>query len=104
MRPYLAILIDSFREALHSRVLVVLIVLITAFFLVLAPVSVRDQATTGITDVDVLSWNELARSILRGKETSAKPTPAQHVWERLDDNARELLPELLIKRRPGAGV
>lgn len=102
MRPYLAILIDSFREAIHSRVLIVLLVLITAFFLVLAPISVRDQATIGIKDVDVLSWNNLARSILRGKEESAKGTPARHVWERLDEKARELLPGLLDEPKPGA--
>ena len=46
MRPYLAIIKDSFREALASRVLWVLLLLITFFLLALAPFGFRAEQTT----------------------------------------------------------
>ena len=43
MRPYLAVLKDSFREALSSRVLWILIILTTLLLLLAAPVGIREQ-------------------------------------------------------------
>ena len=42
MRAYLAVIKDSFREALASRVLWILLVLITLLLLSLAPLGVKD--------------------------------------------------------------
>ena len=43
MRPYLAIIADSFREAIASRVLVLLLIVATLFMLAVAPISLRES-------------------------------------------------------------
>ncbi len=53
MRPYLAIIKDSFREAFHSYVLWIVIGLITVFLLAAALVSYRQTLTVGLRDDEV---------------------------------------------------
>ena len=48
MRPYLAIIKDSFRAALASKVLYVLLGLIVLFLLLLAPAHIRESLDTRI--------------------------------------------------------
>ena len=43
MRPYLAIIIDSFRAAIASRVLYILLALITLLFLVVGPLHMTEN-------------------------------------------------------------
>jgi len=42
MRPYLAIIIDSFRAALASRVLYIMLALITLLFLIVGPLHLTE--------------------------------------------------------------
>ena len=53
MRPYLAIIKDSFREATASRVLWVLLGVITIILLLIAPLGVRAKLTTGFSGGDI---------------------------------------------------
>ena len=53
MRAYWAVIQDSFREALASRVLWVLLVLITLLLALLAPVGYRQQVTRGLSEGSV---------------------------------------------------
>ena len=69
MRPYLAIIKDSFREALASRVLWILLSIITLKLVLLAPLTVRVNLTTDFT------WGRIAecprlllRRLPRGNE------------------------------------
>jgi hypothetical protein len=96
MRPYLAILIDSFREAVHSRVLWVVLLCITVFFLIVLPFHFEEHVTTGVRERDVLDWTSLARRLhAAGEATSSRAGPERHIWERLDEEQRAALPQLI---------
>ena len=93
MRPYLALIKDSFRAALASRVLYVLLAVITLLLLVIAPIHV----------VEILDWkivngrnvpkpDQLAiRLVERGEDP--KYPAANRVWEMMSENVREEVTE-----------
>ncbi len=95
MRPYIAIIKDSFREALHSRVLWVMLILITLLLLLIVPISYDDQKmTTDLMPIDFLEWSSgigpagmLVHVATEGE--SDKPSPARRVWTLLDDELKE---------------
>src|SRR3954464_3052481 len=92
MRPYLAIIKDSFREALASRVLWVLLALITVTLLGIVPLSYREQATVGLRERDVEGWPLLVEK-LRDASQSLVATPAKHVWSLLDEEGKKAVRE-----------
>jgi hypothetical protein len=101
MRPYLAIVVDSFREAIHSRVLWVVLLCITAVFAVIFPVGLYEQATTGLHRHEVLSWPQLAQRLAaEGQEENPKPSPALHIWNKLDSDGRAKVADLLPGSEP----
>ena len=88
MRPYLAIIRDSFHEALVSRVLWILLVLTTLLLLALAPLGFIEEAGSHLSDDDILSRGKLVeRIVAQGK--SAEPSPGRRIWELLDDGAKQ---------------
>jgi len=56
MRPYFAIIKDSFREAMASRVLWVLLGLISIVLVALAPLTYREVTTVGIQSKEIEGW------------------------------------------------
>jgi ABC-type transport system involved in multi-copper enzyme maturation permease subunit len=106
MRPYLAILIDSFREATHSRVLGVVLICITLLFLGLFPLHLQEHVTTGLRNDDVIDWPDLAGQLLAaGRQAEGKPPPPiRYVWDHLDENARDALPKLLPLQQAARGL
>jgi ABC-type transport system involved in multi-copper enzyme maturation permease subunit len=88
MRPYLAIIKDSFREALASRVLWVLLVLITLTLLAFAPLTYREEATIGVRERDVEAWPLLIEK-LRQVSTIDEPGPVHRIWSMLDDEGKK---------------
>ncbi len=93
MRPYLAIIKDSFREAFASKVLWILLGLILLFLLALAPIGYR------LNRAGEFTWGDISEGpLLVGKLRSAfdanKPSPARRIWSRLDDDTREKLRQL----------
>ncbi len=90
MRPYLAVIRDSFHEALVSRVLWILLLATTLLLLALVPLGFIEQAGSRLTDEDVLNQQRLAETIVaQGK--SAEPSPGRRIWELLDESARQSL-------------
>lgn len=87
MRPYLAIIRDSFHEALASRVLWIVLVLITLFLAGLAPLGLSEQAGSYLGAGDLIDANGLLRKI-RSQDAAAAPSPARRVWQLLDDRQR----------------
>ena len=71
--PYLGILKDSFREALSSRVLWVLLLISTLFLLVIAPFGISDRRATTLPRWAITNWPELNRRLATGAEESAPP-------------------------------
>src|SRR4051812_19676866 len=92
MRPYLAIIKDSFREALASRVLWVLLALITVTLLAFAPLTYREEATVGLRERDVEAWPLLVEK-LRDASKSLVTTPAKRVWSLLDEEGKKAVRE-----------
>src|SRR5688572_16291428 len=90
MRPYLAVIKDSFREAIHSRVLWILLVVITLFLLLIAPAGYRVTLTTTFNWSDVQDARQL---VLRLTDAAGKVTASRgkRIWELIDQPAREEL-------------
>src|SRR6185503_17664571 len=96
MRPYLAIIKDSFREALASRILYIMLGLITLLLVLVAPLTYRQELTVGLHDDDA-NWPELIDQLkLAEKETKASPT--RRIWTQLTPDQQKKVSEL--KRPP----
>ncbi len=65
MKPYLAIIADSFREALASRVLWILLVLITLVLVALLPLGYRAEQMTEFRPGDFLDARGLVKAVHR---------------------------------------
>ncbi len=61
MRAYLAVIVDSFHEALVSRVLWILLLGITVVLLALVPIGISQQAGTYLSDGDILDRDKADR-------------------------------------------
>ena len=72
MRAYLAVVKDSFREAFASKILWVLIILITLFLLLLAGFSVNPALRTSFENRDVIDMEALATR-LRDADADSPP-------------------------------
>jgi ABC-type transport system involved in multi-copper enzyme maturation permease subunit len=96
MRPYLAIIKDSFREALASRILYIMLGLITVLLLLVAPLTYRQELTVGLHDDDA-NWPELIEQ-LKLAEKQTKPSPTRRIWTQLTPEQQKTISEL--KRLP----
>ena len=90
MRPYLAIIIDSFREALSSRVLWILLALITVLLLALLPLGWQRPLTYRLGEGDIRRMSEFQQTLAKG-ETRVAKTPTKHIWDKLPEDLRSKL-------------
>ncbi|MFO0883196.1 MAG: hypothetical protein U0894_03255 [Pirellulales bacterium] len=89
MRPYLAIVVDSFREAIKpGSTLWLLLALITLALLVVFPLTYRETRTTDLQLRDVNNWDALAGALKSGQDES-KATPAKHLWTLYSDPVKQ---------------
>src|SRR5215213_8902584 len=107
MRPYLAIIKDSFREALASRVLWVFTGLIVLVLLALAPMGYKENLTGAFAWGDIVEAPQLMER-LRGEADAEQPSPGKRIWSLLDEGTKSSLEKLeRIKpdkdREPGEG-
>lgn len=100
MRPYLAVIKDSFREALASRVLWILLVLMTVLLLAIAPLGLQERAGAHLNADDVTDAAALARKLVQESSLSAA-SPAKHVWALLSDDLKRRLTDKSEAPRPG---
>lgn len=94
MRPYLAIIKDSFREALASRVLWVFTGVILLVLLAIAPVGYRHNLTGTFSWGDIAEAPKLARQ-LRDDSIRSKPSPGKKIWHSFDDGARKKIEAMI---------
>ncbi|MFO0427725.1 MAG: ABC transporter permease [Planctomyces sp.] len=96
-RPYIAILKDSFREALVSRVLWVALFGILMLLLVLAPFGIRTEKSDRLRQHEVTDPEEFLLSILPKKDGEQSPSSTaedrvtkarQHLWNILSDDQK----------------
>lgn len=99
MRPYWAVIVDSFRESLSSRVLWVLVGLITLLLLLLAPLTVKFSTSTGFYHDDVDEVTKFAQTLQRTK-SAAEDSPQRAVWNRLSDDLKKEIDTFTGKKDP----
>ena len=92
MRAYLAIITDCFHEALASRVLWMLLALITLLLLILLPLGYGEKMTEGVDDNTVSDWPRFALHLRKESITNPK-SPANHILGILDPQVRNRLLE-----------
>ena len=95
MRAYLALIKDSFREAMASKVLWIVLMLITILFIALAPLSFERQLRSRFDSGDIENGPALIAKMIAAADEEA-PSPAKRVWSLLDDEDRRPV-------RPGRG-
>ena len=97
--PYIAIIKDSFREAISSRVLWILLSLITLTHLTFFPLTFLEVQTIGLRYDNVTNWPGLIEEVVRDRNTSS-PSPSKHLWSLLSEETRAKMLEL---KEPKAG-
>ena len=90
MRSYLAVLKDSFREALASRVLWILMIVITLILIAAAPLGFKGIKATQLKRNTVRDWPTLAAKIEEQGRADG-PTPGRQIWLRLSDQFKTAL-------------
>jgi hypothetical protein len=101
MRPYIAIIYDAFAEALASRVLWILMILITLVLLGLAPVGLLEQRTTKFRRNDLVDARGLIRDLHEGFEAGG-PSPEFQIWSSFEAETREKLLDFGQKAEPSS--
>ena len=108
MRPYLAIIKDSFRSALASRVLYVLLGLILLLLLALAPLHIRESLDTKIDferDVRTSNIPLVAGQITEGLAKADKGM--LRIWDSLSAEVKNKINKIArdgADRQPGQGT
>ncbi len=99
MRAYWAVIQDSFREALASRVLWVLLLLITLLLVLLAPLGYRQQVTRGLNEGAVRNLPQFIEHV-RDQAQKPEPSPGKRIVELFDEPLRA---DVLAFKMPGQG-
>lgn len=92
MRPYLAVIKDSFREAFASWVLWIVLILILLFLLAIAPFGYRTVPQVRLLSGDIRAPLRLVEELVEARDSG--DTPAGHVAGLLTDNLNDRLREL----------
>lgn len=90
MRPYLAVIRDSFHEALVSRVLWILLALSTLLLALLLPLGIVEQAGSVLQHDDFLNPQRLIEQIVTQGQAES-PSPGHRIWELLEPSTRDAL-------------
>jgi len=101
MRPYLAIVKDSFREALASRVLWILLLLTTLLLAALAPIGIDERIGVRFSPADIIDSQTFLEKVRR-QQSLPQPSPGKQVWNNFDAafEARASDPDDEEPRRP----
>ena len=88
MIAYWAVIKDSFHEAFSSVTLRLVLALVTAFLLSLAPIGYGERLNTRLQVLDVRDWPILIATIMIEANTDG-PSPGKHIWSLLDERERD---------------
>ncbi|MFK7767454.1 MAG: ABC transporter permease subunit [Mariniblastus sp.] len=98
MRPYFAIIKDSFRAAMASRVLYVLLVLITILLLAIAPFHMRETLDWELSGGNVRNPDRLLRRIVAEKNEK----PIARIWDSLSAKMQKKLTTIVERKDDGS--
>ena len=90
MRAYLAVLKDSFREALASRVLWILLALTTLVLAAVAPIGLSEKPATQLRQNSILNMSALVSKI-ETQGRADEPSPGKQIWSRWGDDLKTRL-------------
>ncbi len=93
MKPYLAIIKDSFREALASYLLWILLILCTLPLLLAAPCSLKEKESVLLTRRDVIDVQGVLEKIVEQGQ-KAEPSPAKQIWDKLSQEYKGSIADL----------
>ena len=103
MRPYLAIIKDSFRAAMASRVLYVLLLLITLLLVALAPLHMRETLDWELKrEANIKYPDRLLRRIVERRDSDRDPGIVR-IWEMLPEKTQKKMLEIM-ERPEGEGL
>ncbi len=88
MRPYLAVLKDSFREAFAARVLWLTLGLIALFLLAIAPLSLAPGLATELESEEITDGYGLAAQMIEAADLN-EPSPGKHLWSIISPSEQE---------------
>ena len=94
MRPYLAIIKDSFRAAMASRVLYVLLFLITVLLAAIAPLHMRETLDWEVKNQVNVDADRLLRRIAERHDKEGEK-PIARIWELLPEKTRKKMTEII---------
>ncbi len=96
LRPYLAVIHDSFRAALHSRVLYIMLGLIGLALIALAPLHLRQQTDWELNRRQhFVNPPRLAKRLIDEGQTGKRSAVA-HVWNQLSTDVRQQLEKAAV--------
>ncbi len=102
MRPYIAIIKDSFREAFATRTLWFTLIAITLFLLVLLPFNFAEVLATKLRDGEITNWPGLLEE-LRTAGQSSTISPAKHIWSLMSEKQQTGVDEYLDQANDNQG-
>lgn len=89
MRAYIAVIKDSFREALASRVLWILLALITLFLALLAPLKFHEKFASTLHRPDITDQSRLLTTLADKGPADGEQTAISRVWGFLPADLQE---------------
>lgn len=92
MRPYLTVLLDSFHEAFASRVLYILLLVLTVVLGGLAPLGYTEQRTPKFYVRNIHDWPAFINT-LRQQAASDTPSPGKRIVELGEESLVEIIKE-----------
>lgn len=95
MMKYFAVILDSFREALASRVLWLVLAVVSLFLLAIAPLGYREEVTWKLGDHDVRTWPDFMAK-LRQEGPADTFGPSTRIWKLLDADLQKKLASVKI--------
>lgn len=92
MRAYIAIMKDSFREAMASRVLWIALIGICVVLLLLAPFGLHKDLAVQFRSGEITDSESLLKQLLEEREQEG--TPSEHVWSILTESQQKQVQNL----------
>lgn len=92
MRPYLAVIRDSFREAFATKVLWIVLILIALFLGILAPFGYEKAIATKLQFDDFRDPRQFVSVLTKARDDVS--SPAGYIWSRLPEDLRGDLQDL----------
>lgn len=94
LRPYLAVIKDSYRAAASNWALYAMLGLVTLILIALFPFWVEEQLTTEIRrEGDIRNVNSVSRRLIAASQR-AEPSPAKRVWDFLPEETQTKMKDM----------